>query len=305
MSLLRPGDLVALVSPAGPTPTADVERAAELLSSWGLRVRVAAGAGDVHSGASYLAGGDDVRARDLQQAWCDPEVAAILCLRGGYGAVRILDLLDREAMVAARPKPVVGSSDITAVHEWLREELGAVGLFSPMVGLDSLVSDDIAREGLRSALLDPQPPGEWTSPTAVTLVPGTATGTLIGGNLSLLAMTLGARTRRPIDNAGCIALLEDVTESTYRVDGYLISLLRAGWFEGITGIALGSWADCGPVDEIHALCSELLGPLGLPMIGEIGFGHCVGAHSVPLGVHARISGTVANRPRLCVERSAA
>ena len=82
------------------------------------------------------------------------------------------------------------------------------------------------------------------------------------------------RAQRPrVDNSGCIALLEDYTESTYRIDGYLQTLLRSGWFDGVTGIALGSWAKCSPVEEIHALCLELLGPLGIPVVGEVGFGH--------------------------------
>jgi len=116
------------------------------------------------------------------------------------------------------------------------------------------------------------------------LVPGRAEGVLIGGNLSLLAMTTGARSRPPLDNRGCLALLEDYTEETYRIDGYLQTLLRAGWFEGVTGVALGSWAACSPVEEIHALCVETLAPLGVPVVGELGFGHGPAAHSIPLGV---------------------
>jgi muramoyltetrapeptide carboxypeptidase len=100
----------------------------------------------------------------------------------------------------------------------------------------------------------------------------------------LLSTTTGARNRPPLDNSGCIALLEDYTESTYRIDGYLHTLLRSGWFDGVTGIALGSWARCSPFEEIHALCLELLGPLGIPIVGEVGFGHGPGAHSIPLGV---------------------
>ena len=100
----------------------------------------------------------------------------------------------------------------------------------------------------------------------------------------MLSTTTGARNRPSLDNSGCIALLEDYTESTYRIDGYLHTLLRSGWFDGVTGIALGSWAKCSPVEEIHDLCLELLGPLGIPMVGEVGFGHGPGAHSIPLGV---------------------
>jgi len=281
---MRPGDRVALVAPAGPAPAEHLAVAADLVESWGLRPVTYPSATAVHTRADYLSGDDRVRADDVQQAWCDPDIAGVFCIRGGYGAVRILDLLDRDAMAAAAPKPLYGSSDITALHEWMREQLGVPTWFTPMLSIPGLVEDHVSRDALRTAVLDPGAVREWTSPGAVSLVEGQAEGTLIGGNLSLLSMTTGARDRPPLDNRGCIALLEDFTESTYRIDGYLHALLRSGWFDGVTGIALGSWARCSPVEEIHALCLELLGPLGVPMVGEVGFGHGPGAHSIPLGV---------------------
>jgi muramoyltetrapeptide carboxypeptidase len=123
---------------------------------------------------------------------------------------------------------------------------------------------------------------------------------LIGGNLSLLAMTLGARRRGPVDNTGCIVLLEDVTEDTYRIDGYLTSLLRAGWFDGVTGVALGGWHECSPLAEITAVCRELLGPLGIPMVSELGFGHGPAAHSLPLGQPATLVAEPGRLPELVV-----
>ncbi len=281
---MRPGDRVALVAPAGPAPAQDLAVAVGLVESWGLRPVTYPSATAVHPRAAYLSGDDRVRADDVQQAWCDPDIAGIFCIRGGYGAVRILDLLDRDAMAAAEPKPLFGSSDITALHEWIREQLGVPTWFTPMIGTASLTQDLVARDALRTAVLEPESVREWTSPQAVTLVEGQAEGTLIGGNLSLLSLTTGARNRPPLDNSGCIALLEDFTEATYRIDGYLQTLLRSGWFDGVTGIALGSWAKCSPVEQIHDLCLEVLGPLGVPMVGELGFGHGPGAHSIPLGV---------------------
>ena len=281
---IRPGDRVALVAPAGPAPAELLATAVELVESWGLEPIAYPSATAVHARADYLSGDDRVRAADVQQAWCDPDIAGIFCIRGGYGAVRILDLLDRDAMADAEPKPLYGSSDITALHEWMREQLGVPTWFTPMLSTHVMADDEVARDALRTAVLDPEAVREWTSPRAVSLVEGQAEGTLIGGNLSLLSTTTGARNRPPLDHTGCIALLEDYTESTYRIDGYLHTLLRSGWFDGVTGIALGSWAMCSPVEEIHALCLELLAPLGIPMIGEVGFGHGPGAHSIPLGV---------------------
>ncbi|SDR80216.1 muramoyltetrapeptide carboxypeptidase [Friedmanniella luteola] len=280
---LVPGDRVALVAPAGPTPPEQLGRAEALLRSWGLEPVVFPGARASHPRAPYLAAEDAQRARDLEDAWCDATVAGVFALRGGYGSVRVLDRLDVQRMRAARPKPFYGSSDLTAVHEWLREQLGVASWFTPMVGTTSVLDDAEATASLRAAVLEGLAGRRWSARAASVLVPGTATGTLIGGNASLLAMTLGARRRPPLDHRGTIVLLEDVTEETYRIDGYLASLLRAGWFDGVVGIALGSWQACSPLPEIEALCRELLAPLGVPLVWELGFGHGPAAHSLPLG----------------------
>lgn len=239
----------------------------------------------------------------MEEAWCDESVAGIFALRGGYGSIRILDRLDLDRMRTARPKPFYGSSDLTAVHEWFREELRAATWFTPMIGTSTLLDDAEATESLRVAVLEGLAGRRWSAQEAKTLVGGTARGTLIGGNLSLLAMSLGARRRPPIDNTGTIALLEDITEDTYRIDGYLTSLLRAGWFDGVVGIALGSWNQCSPLTEITALCRELLEPLGIPMVSELGFGHGPAAHSIPLGQLGTLAAEPGRRPELVMDPS--
>jgi len=272
-----------MLAPAGRTPVEQQQRARALLHEWRLEPVSYPSAAASHSRAGYLSGADEVRAGDLMDAWCDPDIAGIFCLRGGYGTVRILDLLDVDRMRRARPKPVYGSSDVTALHEWLREQIGVSTWFTPMIGTGSLLDDTEATGSLRAAVLEPLAGRRWSAPTAEPLVPGTARGTLIGGNLSLLAMTVGARTRGRVDNRGTIVLLEDVTEETYRLDGYLHSMLRSGWFDGVAAVVLGSWKDCGPVEEIRDLCLELLGPLEIPIAWGLGFGHVPAAPSVPLG----------------------
>ncbi len=298
---LRPGDRVGLVATAGPPVGGQLDEAAGLLSSWGLTPVRYPSATSRHSWAGYLSGEDALRSKDFEDAWCDRAIAGIFCIRGGYGTVRMLDALDAARMRAAVGKPVYGSSDVTAVLEWLRERLGAAGWFTPMVATDALLEDPASIEHLRSAVLDDLPVRRWSTPSAQTLVPGSATGTLIGGNLSLLAMTLGERGRGTVDNTGTIALLEDVSEDTYRIDGYLRSLLRAGWFDGVVGVALGSWLDCGPPAEIGSLFMETLGPLGIPIAGELGFGHCAAAHSIPLGVQGSMHAHRDRPPELVVE----
>ncbi|WP_253905870.1 LD-carboxypeptidase [Arthrobacter sp. H5] len=284
---LKPGDRVGLVSPSGPAPADRLDRAVSLLTGWGLEPVLADHVRDVHPSAPYLAGEDRHRAEDLQTMWCDDGITAVFCIRGGYGAVRILDLLDAAKLRAAGPKPLIGSSDATALHQYWSENLGLATWFTPMVATDALLDDPAAQANLREALFTPYRGRSFTSGAAEPLVHGEATGSLTGGNLSLLAMTLGAQ---PIpDNTGRIALLEDITEDIYRLDALLHILLRAGWFDGLTGIALGSWLKCGELHDVKALVTELLVPLGIPLVWELGFGHGPGAHSIPLGVQATLT----------------
>lgn len=301
---VRPGARVALVAPAGPPPPELVERGVALLRGWGYDPVVLPSVTARHPRASYLAGDDAARAADVQAAWCDPSYDAVLCVRGGYGSVRALDHLDATAMRAALeqhgPKPVLGSSDVTALHEWLRERLGVATWFAPMLASLAVLDDPVAQESLRAAL-DGSAGAPLTGRDVV--APGTARGVLVGGNLSLLALTLSDRTRAGLTAhpSGALALLEDVNEPTYRLDGYLVALLRAGWFEHVTGVVCGSWLDCGPEPEVRDLVAELLAPLGVPVGWGFDLGHGRGARTVALGVPGRLTCEAGAVPRLEVE----
>ncbi|MEI5583198.1 MULTISPECIES: S66 peptidase family protein [unclassified Agromyces] len=295
---LEPGARVALVATSGPVDPARLDRSMALLRSWGLQPVAYPSASARHPRADYLAGDDAVRAGDLSTAWCDPSIAAVFCLRGGYGSIRLLDRLDVDRLRSAPPKALFGSSDVTAVHELWNGRLATPTWFGPMLGTDALLEDAVATEGLRRAVFEPLPGREYSSPGTETLVAGTATGRVVGGTLSLLRMTLGSAESDGLDRSGAIVLLEDVTEEPYRLDALLSSLLRAGWFEGVAGIALGSWESCGDPSEVRALMLELLGPLGVPLVWDLGFGHCANAHTLPLGIEATLHAD--GRPRLVV-----
>lgn len=267
---LRPGDRVAVVSPAGPCPPELLDRGLALLRSWQLDVVVGEHVRDRHPALPYLAGTDADRAADFTAAWCDPSVRAVLCARGGYGSERMVDLVDWAAVAAAGPKVFAGSSDTTTLHGKLWER-GVPAWFGPMVGTSAFVEDEAARENLRRALFS-----GVEGFSGVPVVPGRATGTAVGGTVSLLVGTTPP--------AGAIALLEDVNEEPYRLDHLLTALLRKGWFAEVAGIVLGSWADCGDPAEVDALLLDRLGGLGVPVLGAAGFGHCAGQLTVPLGV---------------------
>ncbi|RKT86751.1 muramoyltetrapeptide carboxypeptidase [Saccharopolyspora antimicrobica] len=284
---LRSGDTVAVVAPAGPVPEELLDAGLAHLRAWGLQPRVGKHVRDRHPGLDYLAGTDADRAADLQEAWCDPDVSAVLCARGGYGSMRVLDHLDWAEMAAAGPKVFTGSSDITALHDAVATQLGLVTVFGPMVATKAFAEDAAAREHLRRTLFQPESVTILTRSTADALVRGRARGTTYGGNLSIVAASLGAPDAPTPPERG-IALLEDITESPYQLDRFLTQLLRAGWFDHAAGIALGSWTECGPLDAVRAVMSDRLGGLGVPILWELGFGHCTAQRTVPLGVAAEL-----------------
>ncbi|WP_017598022.1 S66 peptidase family protein [Nocardiopsis lucentensis] len=285
---LREGDRVRLVAPCSPVPAARLAAAAEVLGEWGLRVEFAPHVRERHPRLPYLAGPDATRAADLQEAWCDPDVAAVFCVRGGDGAHRTLDLLDFDAMRRARPKALVGFSDITALHEAFAVELGVATVHGPVVGTRYFVGDQVAQHELRTTLFAPEQRTVLTSPGAHALAPGRARGVTFGGNLSLLNDGLATPHSR-LSADGGILLLEDVGEDVARIDRMLTHLLRTGWLDGIAGVALGTWTDCPPdLGVIADLMRDRLAPLGVPVLWGLEFGHCAAQLTVPLGVPAQL-----------------
>ncbi|MFC4062062.1 LD-carboxypeptidase [Planomonospora corallina] len=273
--VLRPGDTVAVVAPSGPVDAALLARGAAVLEGLGLEVVTGA---HVLDRDRHLAGSDAARAADLQEAWCDPAVAAVLCARGGYGATRILDLLDWGAMRAAGPKTLVGSSDVTALHRALESRLGVVSWFGPMAAC-AVLADPGGPEPrtlahLSAALFGEAPPVAGDR----VIVPGAAAGPITGGNLSLLAALCGTPYRLRAE--GALVLLEDVGEAPYRIDRMLTQLLAAGALDGAAGFALGSWTGCG---DPYPVLEERLAPLGVPVIAGLPVGHGTPQFSVPMG----------------------
>lgn len=279
---LTPGARVAVVAPSGPIPEERLQTGLDILRGWDLEPVVAPHVLDRHPRFGYLAGTDADRARDLQEAWCDPSVSAVLCARGGYGALRMVESLDWAAMRAAGPKVFVGYSDITTLHEAFALRMGLATLHGPMVAALDFLKNARAQEHLRTTLFAPEQVQVIAS-GGTALVPGRARGVTLGGCLSLLASDIGAPEARASARGGLL-FLEDVGEESYRLDRYLTQLSRAGWLEGVRGVALGSWVDCDPYDGVRALLLDRLGGFGVPVVEEFGFGHCDGALTVPFGV---------------------
>ncbi|MFK0172957.1 LD-carboxypeptidase [Streptomyces sp. NPDC090306] len=284
---LAPGARVAVVSTSGPVPEERVQAGLDILRGWDLDAVAAPHVLDRHGEFGYLAGTDQDRAADLQNAWCDPAVDAVLVSRGGYGSQRVVDLLDWDALRAAGPKVLVGFSDVTVLHEAFAQRLGLATLHGPMAAAMDFLKNEQAQLHLRATLFAPETVRVIIGPGSAAMVPGRARGVLLGGCLSLLASELGTPHARPGARGGLLCL-EDVGEETYEVDRLLTQLLRARWLDGVRGVLLGSWENCSPYERLRPLLLDRLGGLGVPVVEEFGFGHCAGALTVPLGVMAEL-----------------
>ena len=207
---LKFGDTIGLIGPSGAVRTeGGIERAVQETERMGFRVKLGETAGQKYG---YLSGSDEVRARDINNMFADDEVDAIICLRGGYGATRILDQLDYE-MIKKHPKVFVGFSDITALHIAFQNECDLVTFHGPMAAANwaGKPLDDFSLESLYRVIMNSESAGELPNPPEYpkeTVNPGQAEGLLVGGNLTLLAASLG--TPWEIDAKDRILFIEEV-----------------------------------------------------------------------------------------------
>lgn len=284
---LRPGARIALVAPAGPLAEGAVDRAVERLAAWGYEAVPGA---HVRKRHGYLSAPDADRAADLNAALADDSVDAIWSLRGGYGVMRILPAIDWSAL-ARRPRPVIGFSDITALHLAI-QKLGIVSFHGPHPATQDLTG--FSRDGLRHVLTRAEAPGILPFPDDAepveTIAGGAAEGRLVGGNLSLVAATVG--TPYAIYATDAILFLEEVGEAPYRVDRLISQLRLAGVLDRVAGIALGGFTETGEVDAgqpgVLDVLRDLLGGLGVPVATGFPFGHVDDNWTLPVGARARL-----------------
>jgi muramoyltetrapeptide carboxypeptidase len=294
------GDLVSLVAPSGAaSDTARVGTSIRALENLGLRVKASPRCADARG---YLAGEDAARAAELEGAFADPDTAAVFCLKGGYGAPRILDHIDY-GVIAAHPKAFIGYSDITALHVAFFQRAGLATIHGPMPSSDMVPDfDPGSRAALELFLF-----GGGAAAGSGTFVPiavrnpdgspfaalsgGVAEGPLVGGNLSLLAAAMG--TPYALHADGKIVFIEDVDEAPYRIDRMLTQLRLAGVFEACAGVAFGAWTRCEPAPgkrslSIDEVIQDIVLPCGKPVLAGVEAGHCAPTLTLPLGVRWRL-----------------
>jgi muramoyltetrapeptide carboxypeptidase len=295
---LYTGQTIGIAAPAsGNWAQSDLQQAMEALQRWGFGVKLAPVITGERRG--YLAGSDAARAESINGLLRDPEVAAIICLRGGYGSLRLLEHIDYVAM-RDQPKIFQGFSDITALHVAFGQRSGVVTFHGPtLFGLAPPHGNAFNQEHCWRAIMQPEALGEIpadpTNPYVWTIAAGEATGELVGGCLTLLCATLG--TPFEIDTAGKILLIEDVGCAPYQIDMMLTQLRLAGKLQAAAGIVIGRATDIEPDTRrgyhpslsLDDVLQDHLADLGKPVIYGLPLGHSGYQATVPLGATAHLA----------------
>jgi muramoyltetrapeptide carboxypeptidase len=294
MKPLPPGGTIGVAAPASPYDSrSEVLRGVEWWESRGYRVRLAE---HVYARDDYVAGDAKDRAADLNALFADPEVNVVQALQGGYGSAQTIPHLDFDA-IAANPKPLVGFSDITALHVSIRQRTGMPTVYgNGLVGVGSAEATAFTRERLLAVLTGdatgPVPPNP-DDPYVRAIRGGKVTAPLVGGCLWLLMQTMG--TPWELDLDGAIFFFEDYKAPPYYVDGMLTQLKHAGKLEGVAGVVVGEmegcdWGDLRPASDwarsrsLEDVLEEHLEPLGVPVLYRLPLGHGKHLAALPLGV---------------------
>lgn len=286
---LKKGDCIGVLAPASWESRSQWESAIQLLHERGYRVKLAP---SCTASYGFYAGTDEMRAADVNRFFQDDEVKAILCLRGGYGSGRLLDQLDYAA-IARHPKLFIGYSDITAMHIALGEKSGIATVHGPM--LTSLADDNLpsyTSEGFFRGIATSKPLGELPVPAGAqmeTVVPGTAEGIVVGGNLSVLLSLVG--TPYELKGDGVLLFLEDIDLLSYQLDRALNQLCQTGFLDRVNGLLFGAFTGGdAALDYGDFTTAEVIGQyaqqLGKPAIMGVPAGHVRNNAFLPFGVHA-------------------
>lgn len=277
---LQDGDQIALVAPASPFSVEAFRHVCEVLRAKGFRLAIG---GHVLEKRGYLAGCEAERAADLIAAVQDPAVAAIICIRGGYGSGRLLPWLPFSSLQGSR-KIFLGYSDVTFLHLAFLSRMRWVTFHGP--NLMDANSELRKIDGVLSSLK-----GErefcWPLQDHQILREGVAAGVVFGGNLTCLSHLVG--TPYLPDPDGAILLLEDCSEAVYRLDRMLNQLKLAGILPRLAGLVLGDFKDCGDLAEIYQVVLDHAKPYRFPVIANLPFGHEGKNEVIPLGASFQLN----------------
>jgi muramoyltetrapeptide carboxypeptidase len=281
---LPPNGHIAVLAASSPSELGRIEIAKRNLEARGFRVSLAPNIAEHHRG--YLAGNDDVRLQHLNDALRADDVDAIFFSRGGYGAMRILDRIDYEAL-RRNPRPVVGFSDITALHQAFAIHSEVASFHGPMLNSDFYNGLSLENDRWCWWMLSGEAPLEHRFHHDQVVSEGEAEGTLFGGCLSITT----ALTATPYDYwiDGGIWFWEDVDEPVYRIDRMLTHLRLSGRLQKVQGVLIGKLKGCGNEAEQSAFLQEFFGSSGIPVVRDLPFGHYGDNLLLPIGSVVRLS----------------
>ncbi len=279
------GDTVGVVAPAGVVERESLEKGLRVLEKMGFHPRLG---NSVLARRRYMAGDDEDRAGDLMAMFADPEVKAIICARGGYGANRILPFL-KPSVIRKNPKIFVGSSDATVLLLYLLQKCSLVAFHGPMVaGSFGRAPMTQSRKQFFNLLSGLDEAKRLTAKKARALNPGKAKGIIVGGCLTLLCRSL--KTSWEIETRNRIVLIEDVNEAPYRIDGMLWQLKEAGKFKNVRGVAFGEMVNCRPPRGARWTLDDVLADVfkdeDFPILTHLPIGHGKEIWTTPLGTPA-------------------
>lgn len=295
---LKTGDTVAVIAPASGLSRESFDQALKNLESLGLKTKVGKSA---RGNKGFLAATDKERLDDLHSAFADKEISAVWCVRGGYGAARLLPFINYE-LICKNPKILIGYSDITALHLAIFQKTGLITFHGPVAASEL---SDYTKNHVVNVLMKPSAPyqiglSEYNKTQesnlfkTETITPGKCRGRLFGGNLSLLSALAGTPFALR-DLKGKILFIEDVGEQPYRVDRMLTQLRQSLDLRSLAGIALGIFEDCNPrtknTQSLSEVVKDRLGDLGIPVIYGLSFGHIRDQFTLPVGIEAELDTT--------------
>ena len=289
---LTPGATIGVAAVSAPVDPSRLDAGVRGLEARGYRVVLAP---NVRARRGFLAGSDAERVAGYRELLADPRVEAVFFARGGYGASRILRHLD-PAEIRARPRIHLGGSDLTVLFGFLAAQVGLVAMYGPMVAI-SMAEDGLDWE----PVLRGEVPASHAFAQSDVLAPGTGSGPLLGGCLSLLASMAG--TPEAISGDGAVLFWEDVGEPTYRLDRMLTQLERSGTFDGLHAMLIGSIStgarDGGDSPEgVSAWLRDRFEGAPFPVVCGFPAGHLPRGRTLPLGVTVHLD---ANRGRLAFD----
>ena len=277
---LKPGDTIGIVAPAGPFDPKKFMKGKSVLESMGFQTFFDDGIFQKHG---FLAGTDIQRADQINRLFADPTVQAIVCARGGYGSMRILSLLDFET-IQTHPKIFLGFSDISALLSVLYDRCSLVTFHGPVVTTLAKATEKTIMA--MKTVLTSDAPLELTPENGKVIKPGVCSGLVAGGNLTTLCHLVG--TPYTPNFKGKILLIEDVDEMPYRIDRMLTQMKLAGCFNEIAGLILGGFKECGYLNEVVEIFSNIFEDADIPILTGFEVGHGEHNLTIPMGLGATL-----------------